>query len=381
MKYFPLLWAGIWRKRSRAVLMLLQIIAAFLLFGLLQGLNSGVKQVIAKTHSDRLYIASSVSTGDSLPIGMLAKIRSLAGVVAVTPRTDFGGNYAKPNQFVPVVATDAATFARIYDDLKLSKGAVEQLRQIRSGGIAGVAVMKQYGWKVGDRVILQTAIPRVDGSRDWAFDIVGTYDVVDDPVANANAIIANFDYLNQARFTDRDRTDLYVAKVPDASDAARVALEIDNAFANSDHETRTQSEGDLVEAQLQQTVDLNFIVHGIIGAVFFALLLATGALMMQSIREREAELAVLKAVGFGDSLVMALILAESIMLCVFAAACGLGIAASLLPLARNQIGIAHLPVDVLLLGLAFAVLLALLGGSAPALRGSRLQVVDALADR
>src|SRR5580658_3108615 len=269
MKYFSLLWGGIWRKRSRAVLMLLQIIAAFLLFGLLQGLNSGVKQVIAKTHSDRLYIASSVSTGDSLPIGMLAKIRSLAGVVAVTPRTDFGGNYAKPNQFVPVVATDAATFARIYDDLKLSKGAVEKLRQIRSGGIAGVAVMKQYGWKVGDRVVLQTAIPRVDGSRDWAFDIVGTYDVVDDPVANANAIIANFDYLNQARFTDRDRTDLYVAKVPDASDAARVALEIDNAFANSDHETRTQSEGDLVEAQLQQTVDLNFIVHGIIGAVFF----------------------------------------------------------------------------------------------------------------
>jgi putative ABC transport system permease protein len=160
-----------------------------------------------------------------------------------------------------------------------------------------------------------------------------------------------------------------------------VSLAIDSAFANSDHETRTQSEGDLVESQLQRVVDLDFIVRGIIGAVFFALLLATGALLMQSIRERETELAVLKAVGFSDSLVMALILVESVVLCVFAAACGLGIAASLLPLARSMIGIAHVPGGVLLLGLAFALALALIGGFAPALRGSRLQVVDALADR
>jgi putative ABC transport system permease protein len=381
MKYFPLLWAGIWRKRSRAVLMLLQIITAFVLFGILQGLSSGVKQAIARTHADRLYIASSVSTGDSLPVGLLGKIRSIAGVVAVTPRSDFGGNYQKPNQFVPVTAADPETFARVYSELKMSKDAIAELSKTRDGGIAGVALMKQYGWKVGDRVVLQTAIPQVDGSRDWTFDIVGTYDVNDDPVNTAGSILANFDYLNDARFTGRDRTDLFVATVTSAGDAARVALAIDNAFANSDHETRTQSEGDLVEAQIQQTVDLNFIVRAIITAVFFALLLATGALMMQSIREREAELAVLKTVGFSDALVMTLILGESLVLCVFAAACGLGIAGSLLLLARNQIGIAHLPVNVLLLGLAFAVLLALCGGSAPALRGSRLQVVDALADR
>src|SRR5579872_5152983 len=323
VKYFPLLWAGIWRKRGRTVLMALQIIAAFLLFGLLQGLNSGIEQVIAKTHSDRLYVASNVSMGDSLPISMLAKIRSVPGVLAAIPRSDFGGNYAKPNQFVPVVATDAATFSRIYDDVKISSGAVAKLGTTRDGAIAGVAVMQRYGWKVGDRVVLQTAIPRVDGSRDWAFEIVGTYDVTDDPAANTNSMIANFDYLNEARFTGRDRSDLYVARIASPADAAKMSLAIDNTFANSDHETRTQSEGDLVESQLQQAVDLNFIVRGIIGAVFFALLLATGALLMQSIRERETELGVLKAVGFSDALVMTLILCESISLCVVAAACGL----------------------------------------------------------
>jgi putative ABC transport system permease protein len=381
MKYFPLLWAGIWRKRSRTVLMLLQIITAFALFGILQGLSSGVRQVIAKTHGDRLYVASSVSTGDSLPIGLLGRIRSIAGVVAVMPRSDFGGTYAKPNQFVPVVATDADTFARVFDELILSKGAVEQLAKNRDGAIAGMTLIKQYGWKVGDRIVLQTSVPRVDGSSDWTFEIVGTYDAIDDPAAQTNAIIANYDYLNEARFTGRDRSDLYIVKAASAGDAAKVGLAIDTAFANSDHETRTQSESDLVATQVQQTVDLDFIVRSIVGAVFFALLLATGALMMQSIREREAELGVLKAVGFGDGRVMAMILAESIALCVFAAACGLGIAAALMRLGRNMVGIAHLPVDVLLLGLAFATVLALVGGWAPALRGSRLQVVDALADR
>ena len=381
MRYFPLLWAGIWRKRSRTVLMSLQIIAAFLLFGLLQGLNSGIQQVIARTHSNRLYIASNVSMGDSLPIGMIAKIRAVNGVLFAAPRSDFGGNYAQPNQFVPVVATEASVFSQIYDDMKFSPAAIAELSKTRQGAIAGAAVMKRYGWKVGDHVVLQTAVPKVDASRDWEFEIVGTYDVTDDPAANTESMVANFQYLNEARFTGRDRTDLFVAKIGDPAAAAKVSLAIDSAFANSDHETRTQSEGDLVESQLQRVVDLDFIVRGIIGAVFFALLLATGALLMQSIRERETELAVLKAVGFSDSLVMALILVESVVLCVFAAACGLGIAASLLPLARSMIGIAHVPGGVLLLGLAFALALALIGGFAPALRGSRLQVVDALADR
>jgi putative ABC transport system permease protein len=213
MRYFPLLWAGIWRKRSRTVLMSLQIIAAFLLFGLLQGLNSGIQQVIARTHSDRLYIASNVSMGDSLPIGMITKIRAVNGVLFAAPRSDFGGNYAQPNQFVPVVATEATVFAQIYDDMKFSSGAIAKLSKTRQGAIAGAAVMKRYGWRVGDHVVLQTAVPKVDGSRDWEFELVGTYDVTDDPAANTETMVANFQYLNEARFTGRDRTDLFVARI------------------------------------------------------------------------------------------------------------------------------------------------------------------------
>src|SRR5262245_53342274 len=113
MKYLPLVWAGIWRKRSRAVLMLLQMSSAFLLFGLLQGLNSGLKQVIAKTHADRIYIASSVSLGDPLPISMRARIEEVAGIKHVTPRSGLPGNYQKPGQGVPVIGADADTYFQI----------------------------------------------------------------------------------------------------------------------------------------------------------------------------------------------------------------------------------------------------------------------------
>ncbi len=380
MKFLPLVWSGIWRKRSRTVLMLLQIVSAFLLFGILQGLASGVQQAIAKTHSDRLYVGSRVSMGDLLPIGLLSKIRSVPGVLSVSPRGGLAGTYRKPDQTIPAVAMDMANAFRIYDEDTVTPGALQAMRKNRAGAIAGVRLARKYGWKVGDHIVLQTPVPRTDGSRDWGFDLVGFFDVPEQP-DNANALAINFDYLNEARSTNRDRVDMFVAKIADPAQGASISLAIDNAFANSEHETRTQSEGDLVSTQLQQTVDLNYIVRAIVGAVFFALLLATGALLMQSLREREPELAVLKTVGFADRAVLALILTEAIVLCVLAAGIGLGGAALLLRIARAQVGIAHLPLVVFGMGLSCALLLALIGGSAPALRGARLVVADALADR
>src|SRR4051794_40773286 len=127
MKYLPLVWAGIWRKRSRAVLMLLQMSSAFLLFGLLQGLNSGIKQVIAKAHGDRLYIASSVSLGDPLPISMRTRIEALKGIEHLTPRAGLPGNYQKPGQGVPVIGVDAGTYFKVYDEIRVSPEHVAAL--------------------------------------------------------------------------------------------------------------------------------------------------------------------------------------------------------------------------------------------------------------
>ena len=384
-KYLPLVWAGIWRKRGRAVLMLLQIASAFALFGLLEGVNAGIKQSIAQTHRDRLYIGSSVSLGDPLPISVLERIRATPGVQYAAPRQGLPAIYQQPDQGVGVIATDPEPFFEIQDDWSVSPEHLAALVNLRTGAIVGTATMEKYGWKIGDRVVLQSPVPKIDGTRDWAFDIVGTWDV-SDTAANAGdttatSLVANFAYVDESRLAGRDTVQLFMAKIEDPAEAASIGLAIDNAFVNSDHETRTQSEADLAAAQLQQIGDLNFLARAIIGAVFFALLFATGALMMQSIRERMPELAVLKTVGFSDRLVMGLIVAEAVAFCLFAAGIGLAIGAFVLSSARGFIGIATTPVLVTSVGLLFALLLALIGSSVPAWRGLRLQVADSLAGR
>jgi putative ABC transport system permease protein len=345
-------------------------------------LNAGIKQAIAATHGDRLYIGSSVSLGDPLPTSLLARIRATPGVMVATTRTQLPAayTYQGADQGVPVIAADPGSFFAIYDNLNASQEAIDALAKNRTGVIVGKATLDKYGWKVGDRVSFKSPVPKTDGSRDWAFDIVGTFEQPDDP-DSATALICNYEYFNEARLTGRDTSQLFVAKIDNAANASTIGLAIDNAFANSDHETRTQSEADLAASQVQRIGDLNFLARAIIGAVFFALLFATGALMMQSIRERMPELAVLKTVGYSDRLVTGLIVTEAVVFCVFSAAIGLAIASQLLPLARGLIGIAAMPRIVLVAGVGFAALLGLIGSSVPAWRSLKLQVADALAGR
>ena len=380
MKYLPLAWAGIWRKRSRAVLLLLQIASAFLLFGLLQGLNSGIKLAITRAHADRLYVGSSVSLGVPIPMAMLPQIRDVPGVKLVTLLIQFPSSYQKPSQGIPLNGVDPEAFFGMFPDYVLPAAQVQALKNDRSGIILGAIPARRYGLKVGDRLPLQTQTPKKDGSNAWSFNIVGIFDVPSQP-NGASAGIVNYDLLNESRLADRDTTLLFIALADSPAHAPAVGAAIDRAFANSSHETRTQSEGDLIASQLQRIADIDLIVGGIIGAVFFALLLATGALMMQSVRERVPELAVLKTLGFSDQLVMGLILIESVLFCVFSAAVGLGLASIVLPQARTLIGITAMPLNVIITGLIFAVVLAIAGSSVPAWRGMKLQVAEALADR
>lgn len=385
LKFLPLVWAGIWRKRGRTVLMLLQIASAFALFGLLEGVNAGIKQSIAQTHGDRLYVGSSVSLGEPLPISVLGRIRATPGVRFAAPRQGLPAVYQQPDQGIGVIATDPEPFFAIIDEWRVSPEHLAALANLRTGAIVGMRTMERFGWKVGDRVVLQSPVPKIDGTRDWAFDIVGTWDVTeaasDAGDTSATSLVANFAYIDESRLAGRDTVQVFVTKIEDPTEAASIGLAIDNAFANSDHETRTQSEADLAAAQLQQIGDLNFIARAIIAAVFFALLFATGALMMQSIRERMPELAVLKTVGFSDRLVMGIIVVEAVVFCLFAAGIGLAIGAAVLSAARGLIGIATTPLLVTSVGLVLAVLLGLIGSSVPAWRGLRLQVADALAGR
>lgn len=381
MKFLPLLWATLWRKRTRTIFTLLSIVVAFLLFGMLQGVNSAFSAAVDRANVNRLITTSNISFTEPLPFADQAQIATVPGVANVTHESWFGAYFQDPKNFVFSYPIDATRFFDVVPEFKLPAAELDALQRTRTGAVIGRELATKYGWKIGDRVPLHSTIwTWRDGGSDWTFDVVGIYDDPTDP-ALANQFFFNYDYFDEGRAFGKGKVGWYLVRVDDPHRSAQIAQAIDKLFANSSDETETKSEKEFQQSFLKQIGDINFIVTRILVAVFLALLIATGSTMIQSINERTAELAVLKTLGFRDHSVLLLVLAESLLLCLLAAALGLGIAALLFPGLKNYVGVVRLPSAVVVEGVIAAAVLALLTGALPALRAMRLNIVDALAGR
>lgn len=381
MKYLPLIWAGLWRKKARTVFTMLSILVAFLLFGLLQGINQGFNTVVQNLDVDRLYVTAKTNLTDGLPIAYASRIRSVPGVRQVSYWTYFAGYYQDSRNPIPAFATDPAALFDIYKDLKIEPAYLQAMQRTRTGVLINQQLAAKYHWKPGDRIPLGTSIwTNKDGSNTWTFDVVGVFD--------SSALGGGFPgfYLNQSYFDEaaafgRGTVHYYIVAIDDPMQATAVSQRIDALFANSSNETRTQTESALAQMQLKQIGDINFIVNAIVGAVLFTLLFLTANTMMQSVRERTGELAVLKTLGFSDGKVLSLVLVESLALCAFAAAAGIALAATAFPLLKPIFGNFQMPAIVVVMGAGLALLLAFVSGFPPAWRARQLNIVDALAGR
>jgi putative ABC transport system permease protein len=378
VKYLPLVWAGLWRRRLRTIFTLLSIVVAFLLFGLLQGVDSAFDDVARKGHDDRL-LTNNISFLP-LPLAALDRIQALPGVAKVSYAAQFLAYFQDPKNPVAPIAVDPKRWFPVYGEWQVPSGAVDELARNRTGAIIGVTLARKYGWKVGDRVPLRSTTLKKDGSGDWVFDIVGIYE---DPELRAgeNNFLINFDYFDEARAVGKGTVLQYEVVVGNAKDATNLSTVLDGVFANSSNPTRTQSERENIQSALGQAGDINFFVDILIFAVFFTLLFLTLNTMMQSVRERVPELAVLKTLGFSDEGVLSLVLTESLLLCGFGALLGLTAAATVFPSLVPFFGGVGLSPAVVALGALAAVALALVSGLPPAWRARRLAIVDALADR
>jgi putative ABC transport system permease protein len=255
------------------------------------------------------------------------------------------------------------------------------LQRNRTGAIVSRILANRFGWKVGDRVPLRALnVTNRDGSPTWPVDIVGIFSSSGGALFK-NAMLINFDYVDQGRTSGSGTAPVFVIRIDDPNHASQIAASIDKLFANSANETKTATVRQIAQNNLKQIGDIGLVINAIVAAVFFALLFSVGALMMQSVRERTPELAVLKTLGFTDRGVMGLILAESLAFCLVSAAIGLGLAAMLFPVARHLIGFNIQAGPLMLTGFVLAIGLALISGLPPAIRAMRLQVVDALAGR
>jgi putative ABC transport system permease protein len=311
---------------------------------------------------------------------MLEQIKAVPGVKVVIPVELAGGTYQNPNQKVGIVSIrpdegwlSAFTFT-------ISPGDVAALQKTRTGALVRHELARKYGWKVGDHIPLITTTAQTNGSMDWGFDMVGTYDDAD-VGGGSDTLLVNYAYFDEARLAAKGTVNHFNVAVSDPRLAVRVADEIDRRFANSSNETLTESLRELAQSEMQSIGDMNFLIRAIVSAVLVALLFSTATMLMQSIRERTPELAVLKTLGFTDRAVFLFILAEAMVVFIAAAGCGLVLALLAFPFASKFVLGLSMPGIVFLMGLAFAVVAAAISAWVPAVLAARLNITEALAGR
>jgi putative ABC transport system permease protein len=379
LKYLPLIWSGIWRKPGRVILVFLQVAVAFTLFGVLQGLKTGVAHAITNVRADVLFVGPAFFGGAPLPSAYMDRIRAVPGVKAISFAGAIAGTYRKSTERVFVLAVGPGDIWLTLDpsifivDVK----NLHALQETRTGALISADIGKKYGWRIGDKVSLTTNVQQGNGSRAWTFDIVGTF--TDHESGQASLMVANYAYLDEARAQNKGTVRNFYTIVSDPSQAAAVSETIDRAFANSANETKTESFRETAQEQMKAIGDLDFLIRAIVSAVLVALFFSISTMMMQTVRERTAELAVLKTLGFTDRAVFLMIVTEALVVCVSASLSGLGFAMALFPYASKFVPGLSLPWLVIGYGLIGALFVSLISVYLPALRAARLSVAAALA--
>jgi putative ABC transport system permease protein len=381
MKFFALVWSSLKRKKSRTILTLLSIFVAFLLYGLLCAIKEAFTGGVTMAGADRLIVRHKVSLIMTLPVAYTTRIQNLPGVDSVTHFTWFNGIYKnEPKNFFGSFPIEVESFLRIYPEYRLPEEQKQAFLKTRNGAIVGRSLMDRFKWKLGDHIPLASPIwPNKSGGA-WDFEIVGIFEGTK-KTTDTSGLYFRYDYFDEGRSHGGGMVGWYGVRVKDPDRAAEIAKAIDNEFANSAYETKAEPEGAFAQGFVQQMGDIGAILVWVLSAVFFTILLVAGNTMTQSVRERIGELGVLKAMGFTNELVLALVLAESCLLTAVGGVAGLG--AAWLFTSRGSpvpamLPVFYLPVHYLFLGLGIVLGLGIIAGILPALQAMRLQIAVAL---
>jgi putative ABC transport system permease protein len=378
MKYLPLIWMNIWRRKARTTFTLLCIFIAFLLFGVVMTIRAAFSFGVEVAGRDRLVLINKVTLILPLPISYQSKIQQVPGVQEVTHQTWFNGSYQQTTNVLTTIAVNPAPFLAIYPEIKLPEDQAEAWLKDRQGAIVGKDLAERYGWKIGDRIPLMSSIwlPK----EPWEFNLSGIYDA--GPGFDKTQFFFRYDYLDENRSESmKGAVGWYVIKIADPSQAVDLSQTFDGMFANSSAETKTTTEKGFIEGFAKQVGDIGSITVAIATMVLFMFGLVAASTMVQSVRERTSELAVLKTLGYTDRAILALVLCESLFITVVAG--GLGLLIAWLFVQRGDptgglLPLFTLPSRDVLVGIGLMVLMGVLAGGGPAFGAMRLRITDAL---
>jgi putative ABC transport system permease protein len=383
MKFLPLVWRNLMRRKVRTLLTIGCIFIAFMLFGLLMALRAAFSMGVDIAGADRLVTIHKVSLIQLLPRSYLERIRSLEGVSLVTHANWFGAYYQQPSNFLANFAVEPEAYLRMYPEFVVPEEQKKAWFANRGGAVIGVDLANRFGWKVGDRVPLISPIYRKPDGSPWDFTIEGIYDSTVKGT-DKTQFLFHYDYINEV-FRDvpaiGNQVGWYMIKVADPAQSDQLAKRVDALFANSSAETKTATEKAFVQSFASQVGDIGAIMIAIASVVMFFILFVAGNAMAQSIRERTNELAVLKTLGFKDGLILALVLIESCVIALTGGALGLAVAWAIIASGDPTGGMLPafiFPARDLVFGIVLVVLLGLGTGLLPALQAQRLKIVTAL---
>lgn len=379
MKYFPLIWRNLLRRKVRTIFTLASVFIAFVLYSFLMVVQNAFSMGVEVAGVDRLVLLHKVSLIQLLPISYADRIRSTEGVTHVGHSTWFGGTYQdKATQFA-VMAVDPAYF-QLYPEARIPQDQMQAWLADRQGVIVGRTTATRYGWKIGDKVPIQATIWQPKQGNTWFFNIDGIYD--GDRGFDTSTFFFHYEYLDENRRGAYGLVGWYVLRIDDPAHAADVAARLDAQFANSSAETKTSTEKAFLQGFVNQVGNIKAIIISILAAVLFTLfLLVLANTMAQSVRERTSELAVLKTLGFSNGLVLGLVLVESILMALLGG--GLGLAITYFAVEGGSFNNALLPVFIMrsrdiAIGIALCCALGVVAGAFPAMTAMRLRITDAL---
>ena len=299
------------RHKLRTLLTVLGLLVAILSFGLLQTVVDAWYTGANSAAPDRLVTRSAVSLVVPLPVHYRDKIRAVDGVRSVASANWFAGVYQEPKNFFPQFAIDPATYLAMYPEYRIHPDQLRDFMRDRKGAVVGRKLADTYGFKLGDVVPLKGTI----FAGNWEFVVRAIYEGAT-PKTDTSQFFFHWDYLNETvrtRAPQRaNQVGVFVVQVSDVSRAAEISATIDAQFRNSPAETLTETEKAFQIGFIKQTEAIVIAIRIVSFVVIFIILAVMANTMAMTARERIAEHATLKALGFGPGFLGGLIYGESL---------------------------------------------------------------------
>ena len=266
MKFLPLLWSNLTRRKVRTICTGLSILVAFVLIGALLSIRAGFSRRVDVTGADRLVVSHRISFTQPLPLVYRDRLAAIPGVAAVTYVAWFRGVYQNPRNDFPKLAVDTESWFEMYDDLwTVPQDQLARWKANRTGAIVGQELAERFGWTIGHRIPIQGTMWPKRGGGAWEFTVEGIYT---SPRSGRNPsldlMFFHYAYFNDTRTVSQDFVDSYRVRVTDPARADDIARQIDAAFANSAFETTTSTENAFVRAIVEQVGDVGAIVIAIL---------------------------------------------------------------------------------------------------------------------